>query len=81
MIESKGRQIINGLSFNSKIALHHCFAKGLFFKGASENTKDKTFPKVMILMDFAITLHFYCELKIGALFSIPLFYQHLSINT
>lgn len=60
--------------FDSKIALHHCFAKGLFFKGASENTKDKTFPKVMILMDFAITLHFYCELKIGALFSIPLFY-------
>ena len=57
MIESKGRQIINGLSFNSKIALHHCFAKGLFFKGASENTKDKTFPKVMILMDFAIRPH------------------------
>ena len=79
MIESKGRQI-NGLFLNSKIALHHCFTKGLFFKGASENTKDKTFPKVIILMDFSISLHFYCELKIGAVLSIPLFYQYLSID-
>ena len=44
MIESKGRQI-NGLFFNSKSSLHHCFDKGLSFKGASENTKDNTFQK------------------------------------
>ena len=80
MIEIKGRQI-NGIFLNSNIALNHCITKGLFFKGASENTKDKTFPKVIILMDFSISLHFYCELKIGAVLSIPLFYQYLSLLT
>ena len=49
MIESKGRQI-NGLFFDSKIALHHCFAKGLFFKGASENTKDKDRENIRVLL-------------------------------